>query len=287
MLERCLRALEVDPSRKRVIVVDNASGDGTVEMVRESFGAVTLVELPENLGFGRAVNAGVRAGSGDAIVLINNDVLVEPGFVDAITRPLARPAVGMVSGLTTIPGGGVDAFGIELDRGLAAYNRGRGTPPGRLAMPSGGAAAYRRSAWEQAGGFDEALFAYGEDVDLGLRLLERGWQAAAAPDARGMHLGGATAGVDSPFQRELAGFARGFLTRRYGVLRSRGVLQALAIDALVVAWGAARHRTLTPLRARVRGWRAAGPSGRRPLPTEAIDPAIGLREAVRRLVARR
>jgi N-acetylglucosaminyl-diphospho-decaprenol L-rhamnosyltransferase len=287
MLERCLRALEADPSPKRVIVVDNASGDGTVEMVRESFGAVTLVELAENLGFGRAVNAGVRAGSGDALVLINNDVLVEPGFVDAITRPLERPAVGMVAGLTTIPGGGVDAFGIELDRGLAAYNRGRGAPPGRLAMPSGGAAAYRRSAWERAGGFEEALFAYGEDVDLGLRLLERGWEAAAAPDARGVHLGGATAGVDSPFQRELAGFARGYLARRYGVFRTRGVLHALAIDALVVGWGVVRYRTLTPLRARARGWRAAGRGGRRPLPTEAINPAIDLPEAIRRLVTRR
>ena len=114
-----------------------------------------------------------------------------------------------------------------------------------------------------------------------------GRQAAAAPDARGVHLGGATAGVDSPFQRELAGFARGFLLRATASSARRGALQALAIDALVVAWGAARHRTLTPLRARVRGWRAAGPSGRRPLPTDAIDPAIGLREAVRRLVARR
>ncbi len=94
-------------------------------MVRESFGAVTLVELPENLGFGRAVNAGVRAGSGDAIVLINNDVLVEPGFVDAITRPLARPASAWSPASRRSPVGGVDAFGIELDRGLAAYNRGR------------------------------------------------------------------------------------------------------------------------------------------------------------------
>ncbi|MGH2947280.1 MAG: glycosyltransferase family 2 protein, partial [Solirubrobacteraceae bacterium] len=177
MLERCLDALEADPSPKRVIVVDNASGDGTVELIRERFPAVTLVELPENLGFGRAVNAGVRAGDGDAIVLINNDVLVEPGFVAAITAPLAADGVGMVAGLTTIPGtGAVDAFGIELDRGLAAYNRGRHAPPGRLAMPSGGAAAYRRSAWQEVDGFDEALFAYGEDVDLGLRLRARGWR---------------------------------------------------------------------------------------------------------------
>jgi len=284
MLERCLLALRADPSPKRVIVVDNASADGTAELVRDAFPEVTLVELDENAGFGRAVNAGVRAGDGEAIVLVNNDVQVEPGFVDAIAGPLARPSVAMVAGLTTIPGSGdVDAFGIELDRGLAAYNRGRHGPPGRLAMPSGGAAAYRRSAWEAVGGFDEALFAYGEDVDLGLRLRAAGWVAAEAPEARGVHVGGATAGVDSPRQRELAGFARGFLLRRYGILRSRAAPHALAVDALVVAWGLLRHRTPAPLRARVRGWRAAAHGGRQPLPAEAVDPAIGIGAAVRRL----
>jgi N-acetylglucosaminyl-diphospho-decaprenol L-rhamnosyltransferase len=287
ILERCLRALEADPSPKRVIVVDNGSRDGTVELVRDAFPAVTLVELPENAGFGRAVNAGVRVGNGEAIVLINNDMCVEPGYVAAITMPLATSGMGMVAGLTTIPdAGGVDGFGIELDRGLAAYNRGRQAPPGRLAMPSGGAAAYRREAWEEVGGFDEALFAYGEDVDLGLQLRARGWRAAEAVQARAAHLGGATAQVDSQFQRELAGFARGFLLRRYGVLRSRGALHALAIDALVVAWGLLRHRTAVPLRARVRGWRAAGADGPRPLPPDVVDPEIGIAEAVRRLRSR-
>jgi N-acetylglucosaminyl-diphospho-decaprenol L-rhamnosyltransferase len=288
LLERCLSALRADPSAKRVIVVDNASGDGSAALVRSDFPEVTLVELPENAGFGRAVNAGVRAGEGEAIVLVNNDVLVEPGFVDAIVAPLGSPRVGMVAGLTTIPDTGyVDGFGIELDRALAAYNRGRlspiGTPVGRLAMPSGGAAAYRRAAWEAAGGFDEALFAYGEDVDLGLRLRALGWEAAAAPEARGVHLGGASAGVDSPFQRELAGFARGFLLRRYGILSSRAAPRALAVEALVVGWGLARHRTLVPIHARARGWRAAGRDGRRALPPGAVDPAIGVVESVRRL----
>jgi GT2 family glycosyltransferase len=288
MLERCLRALAADPSPKHVIVVDNASGDGTAELVRDRFPEATLVELPENVGFGRAVNAGARVGDGEAIVLVNNDVLVEPGFVDAIVAPFASPGVGMVAGLTTIPGTGlVDAFGIELDRALAAFNRARhrpvGTPGGRLAMPSGGAAAYRRAAWEAAGGFDEALFAYGEDVDLGLRLRALGWDTAEAPDARGVHLGGASAGVDSPLQRELAGFSRAFLLRRYGILRSRAAARALAIEALVVGWGLVRHRTLVPLRSRIHGWRAAGRDGRRPLPPGAIDPSIGAAESIRRL----
>jgi N-acetylglucosaminyl-diphospho-decaprenol L-rhamnosyltransferase len=288
LLARCLSALRADLSPKSVIVVDNASADGTAELVRSKYPEVTLVELPENVGFGRAVNAGVRAGEGEAIVLLNNDVLVAAGFVDAIVAPLESPNVGMVAGLTTIPDSDlVDGFGIELDRGLAAYNRGRRAPigarVGRLAMPSGGAAAYRRVAWESAGGFDEALFAYGEDVDLGLRLRSLGWEAAEAPAARGVHLGGASTGLDSPFQRELAGFARGFLLRRYGILRSRAAPRALAVEALVVGWGLVRHRTLVPLRARARGWRAAGRDGRRVLPPGAVDPAIGLIESVRRL----
>jgi N-acetylglucosaminyl-diphospho-decaprenol L-rhamnosyltransferase len=288
LLGRCLSALHADPSRKRVIVVDNASGDGTAELVRSEFPGVTLVELPDNLGFGRAVNAGARAGEGDAIVLVNNDVLVAPGFVDAIVAPLASPGVGMVAGLTTIPETNlVDAFGIELDRALASYNRARrtpvGTPAGRLAMPSGGAAAYRRKAWEAAGGFDEALFAYGEDVDLGLRLRSLGWEAAEAPAARGVHIGGASAGVDSPLQRELAGFARGFLLRRYGILRSRAAPRALMLEALVIGWGLVQHHTLVPLRARRQGWRAARRDGRRPLPPGTVDPTIGVAESLRRL----
>src|SRR4051794_26839840 len=79
MLCRCLRALAAE--RAAVIVVDNASADGAARRVRSEFPDVVVVELPENAGFGRAVNAGVAAGDGDAIVLVNNDMLVEPGFV--------------------------------------------------------------------------------------------------------------------------------------------------------------------------------------------------------------
>jgi N-acetylglucosaminyl-diphospho-decaprenol L-rhamnosyltransferase len=288
LLRRCLAALRADASPKRVIVVDNASADGTAALVGGEFPDVTLVELADNVGFGRAVNAGVRIGEAEAIVLINNDVVVAPGFVDAIVAPLAAPHVGMVAGLTTIPDTDlVDAFGIELDRALLSYNRARnapvGTPAGRLAMPSGGAAAYRRVAWEAAGGFDEAFFAYGEDVDLGLRLRALGWEAAEAPDARGVHLGGTTVGVDSPFQRQLAGFARGFMLRRYGILRSSAAPRSLLLDALVIGWGLVRHRTLVPLRARVQGWHAAARGGRRALPAAAIDPDVGLVESLRRL----
>jgi N-acetylglucosaminyl-diphospho-decaprenol L-rhamnosyltransferase len=285
---RCLESLADQHPGERTFVVDNASRDGTVAGVRERFPAVVVLELAENRGFGAGVNAGASRGVGEAIVLVNDDVELADGAIEAILSPLDEDSrCGMVAGLTTIPHSElVDGFGIELDATLAAYNRLRHRSPderpGRLAMPSGGLAGYRRSAFERAGGFDERLFAYGEDVDLGLRILSAGWTAVGAPLARGVHAGGASIGVDSPRQRELAGFSRGFLLRRYGILRTSATMRALVFEALVVGWGLIRHRTTIPLRARLRGWRAAAGERLR-APDQAIDHTIGWAEALRRL----
>jgi N-acetylglucosaminyl-diphospho-decaprenol L-rhamnosyltransferase len=288
ILGRCLDHLRVQTAGCRLIVVDNASSDGSGAFVRMAHPDAMLLEMAQNVGFGRAVNAGVAAGEGEAVVLVNSDVLAEPHCVEALMAPLrANDRVGMVAGLTLIPTSGlVDAFGIELDETLSAYNRLRNRRPGEtagvLAGPSAGLAAYRRAAFEAVGGFDEALFAYGEDVDLALRLRREGWQAAAAPDARAVHLGGASFGVDSPLQRYLAGFARGFLLRRYGVLGSRAAARAIVFEMLVVGWGLLRFRSTVPLRARVAGWREAG-SQRMVADPSAIDLSVGWREALRRL----
>lgn len=287
-LGSCLERLVRQTAPHRVIVVDNASTDGTSEMVRERHPGVDVIEMDRNVGFGRGVNAGAAAGQGEAIVLVNDDVEIDETCLEALLAPLQQdPAVGMVAGLMTIPDSDlVDSFGIELDVTLAAYNRLRrgpaGQAPGVLVGPSGGLAAYRRGAFEAAGGFDERLFAYGEDVDLALRLRLAGWDAAAAPAARGVHLGGATIGVDSPRQRFLAGFARAFLMRRYGVLRGRHAFRALAIEALVVAAGFVRGRTTAHVRGRIAGWRAAG-GDRLAVPPGAVDRAINPRETLRRL----
>ncbi len=284
----CLERLAAQQPPARTFVVDNASGDGTIERVRERFPAVQTIELAENRGFGAGVNAGASAGDGEAIVLVNDDVEIVDGCIEALLAPLRADArCAMVAGMTTIPGSdAVDGFGIELDVTLAAYNRLRHRAPhephGRLAMPSGGLAAYRRAAFEQVGGFDERLFAYGEDVDLGLRLRIAGWTAAEAPAARGIHEGGASVGVGSPRQRELFGFARGFVLARYGVVHTRAAWRALLVEALVVGWAAARHRTLLPLRARVRGYRAARGERLR-APSDAIEQSISLAAALGRL----
>ena len=286
VLRSCLNHLARQSRAARIIVVDNASQDGTIAMVKAWFPGVTLLEMPSNLGFGRAVNAGVAAGTAAAIVLVNNDVECEPRFVERIVRPLeADASVGMVAGLTLQPGPAalVDGFGIALDPALSAYNRIRNQPFGTsgklLAGPSGGAAAYRRSAFEGVAGFDSRLFAYAEDVDLLLRLRLAGWAAASASEARGIHLGGATIGVDSPSQRRLAAFGRGFVLRRYGIFRSRAAARALLIEALVVVWGLLRHGTSVPLQGRVAGWRAAGRGWTRP-PSDAIDTDITVWQAI-------
>ncbi len=290
---RCLEHLapQCAAGGHQVIVVDNASGDGTAQAVAERFPDARLIEMAGNVGFGRAVNAGAADGTRPAVVLVNNDVFVHDGFVDALLAPLiARDAVGSVAGLTLQPRDDnaevVDGLGIELDATLTAYNRLRHRAPGShagvLAGPSGGAAAYRRAAWDQVGGFDDRLFAYGEDVDLALRLALAGWETAAAPDARGVHLGGATTGIDSPLQRRLAGFSRGFLLRRYGVLRSRAGLRALAFEALIVLYGLVRFRATEPLAGRVAGWRAAARGERLPVPAGVIDRSITAAEQWRR-----
>jgi N-acetylglucosaminyl-diphospho-decaprenol L-rhamnosyltransferase len=257
--------------------------------VSSRFPEVRVTTMPENRGFGKGMNQLAGQGSGEIVVLANDDMDVEPDFLERLVEPFGDPQVGMVAGMTLQPGDRekVDGFGIELDPGFVPYNRLRhrrpDDTPGRLLGPSGGAAAYRRSAWEGAGGFDDRFFVYGEDVDLALRLRLAGWEAAAAPRARAVHLGGATTGLDSPFQRRNSGFARGFLLRRYGVLRSRHAARALAVEALTVGWGLVRFRTALPLTARIDGWRAAGRTPRLRLPPAAVDESISLGECLRRL----
>jgi len=230
-----------------VVVVDNASSDGTAELLAERFGHVRVVRNERNLGFGAAVNRGAAATEADVLVLVNNDVECEPDFVERLSAPFEDARVGMAAGvlLQGDAPGLVDSAGIELDTTLRSWDALWNRPVSELARasepvgPCGGAAAYRLDAFRRLGGFDERLFAYGEDVDLALRLRALGWSAAASERARGVHIGGASVGVDSPIQRRLAGFARAFLLRRYGVLRTRHAPRALAIEALVVAAGAA------------------------------------------------
>lgn len=290
MVLSCLAHLRRQTAPHTIYLGDNGgNAGGTSDAIRERFPEVRVLTLEHNLGFGTAINRLAELGTGDVIVLVNDDVDVEPQFLQELVAPFDDSCTGMVAGLTLQPGDAqlVDGFGIEVDPTLLAFNRlrhhRRDEVPGRLLGPSGGAAAYRRAAWEEAGGFDPHFFLYGEDLDLALRLRLAGWRAADAADARGIHLGGASAGRDSPVQRRNAGFARAFILRRYGVLRTRHAPRALLIELMTVLYGLLTARTLIPLIARIDGWRAAGEAARSPIPADAIDASISLRESLRRL----
>jgi N-acetylglucosaminyl-diphospho-decaprenol L-rhamnosyltransferase len=287
----CLERVTAQTTRCNVIVVDNGSTDGTPRRLRNAFVDVQLVNLRANIGFPAACNRGVQCGSGDVVVLMNNDVECPPEFLERLVEPLARDdGTGSVAALLLEPGEErIESFGLAVDSTLAGYPRLRGEPLAAaqdktpmLIGPSGGAGAYRREAWEQAGGLDEGVFAYAEDVDLALRLRAAGWEALASRDAVAIHIGSATAVARSAWQRYQGGFARGYFLRRYGVLRSRAALRALATEALVVAGDAAVFsHDLAALRGRVAGWRAARGRGRVALPRDAIDRDITFLKSVR------
>ena len=289
LTESCLRHLEKQTVPHRVIVSDNDSPDGTAQKVRDEWPDVAVVETGGNLGFPVACNRGAEAGGGDIVVLLNNDVDARPDFLERLVAPFEDERVGSVAGLLLVPGEElIDSIGLAVDPTLSGFPRLSGRPVAEAASerpvlvgPSGGAAAYRREAWEAAGGLDEAIFIYSEDLDLAMRLRTAGWEARAAPDAVGVHYGSQTMVHRSAFQREKGGWARGYLMRRYGVLRTRAGLRALLVEAIVVAADAVISRDLTALKSRIAGWRAGKGKPRRALPPrDSVATEIGLWQSI-------
>lgn len=291
LTERCLDHLRAQTVAHSVIVADNASSDGTPHRLEDAFPEVVLVETGGNLGFAIACNRGAAAGSGGIVVLLNNDVEARPDFLERLAKPLdIDPQVGSVAALLVRPGGTViDSIGLTADRTLAGFPRLTGRPVAEavaerplLVGPSGGGAAYRRAAWEKAGGLDERVFIYGEDLDLAFRLHGAGWRVAAAPDAVGVHLGSATLGRRSAWQRYQGGFSRGYFLRRYGILHTRAGARAVATEGVVVLADSVISRDLSALRGRLTGWHAAGGLEQRPYPpADAVDGTISFLESLR------
>jgi N-acetylglucosaminyl-diphospho-decaprenol L-rhamnosyltransferase len=292
LTESCLRHLCAQTIEHRVIVIDNGSTDETFARVGADWPAVRLERLPHNHGFAEACNRGVATGAGEIVVLLNNDVDVRPDFLARLVSPLMEdPELGSVAALMLQPGEQlIDSAGLAADVVLGGFPRLQGQDAGEarrehplLAGPAGTAAAYRRSAWEQVGGLNESIFAYMEDFDLALRLRSSGWRSVVAPDAVGVHLGSATHGHRSARQRRNGGFGRGYMLRRYGVLRGRAAPRAFATEVVIVLADLAISRDLQALRGRLEGWRAARDVPRLPHPPpEAIDTTIGFRDSLAR-----
>jgi GT2 family glycosyltransferase len=289
LTRECLSHLARQTRRHTVIVSDNGDDEETAEGISREWPAVRLIRSQERLSFAVACNRGANLGDGEVLVLLNNDVYCRSDWLERLIAPLeSEPRIGSAGCLLLQPGEQfIDSVGLCVDSTLAGFPRlsglsveRAGDAKPRLAGPAGAAAAYRRSAWEQVGGLDEAIFAYSEDLDLALRLRAAGWGATVAPGAVGLHLGSATHGHRTAWQRRHAGFARGYLLRRYGVMRSRHALRALTTEAIAVLGDALISRDLAATSGRVAGWRSASGRSSRMAPATALDPDIDLRASL-------
>ena len=206
-LLRCLASLETVVLPLEVIVVDNASADGSPEAVAERFPATRVVANAENAGFARACNQGLALARAPLVLLLNSDALVRPGAVESMAALLdARPGVGAVGPRTLAADGSVQvSFGPPLtplnewkQRRLVQGVRAR--EPAALGRAAALAALEHEPAWLSAscllarrealagiGGFDEAFFLYEEDVDLCRRLRQAGWALVFTPEAEVVH----------------------------------------------------------------------------------------------------
>jgi N-acetylglucosaminyl-diphospho-decaprenol L-rhamnosyltransferase len=286
----CLSHLRQQTVEHRVILVDNGSTDDSLARIRSEWPAVDVECFEDNRGFAEACNRGVGAGSGEIVVLLNNDVDARPDFLERLVLPLQTdPETGSVAALMLQPGEQlIDSAGLAADvtlgcfprlQGLDAREAARERPV--LAGPAGTAAAYRRRAWEQVGGLDETIFAYMEDFDLALRLRSAGWKSVLAADAVGVHLGSATHGHRSAWQRRHGGFGRGYMLRRYGLLRGVTAPRTLGTEAIVVLADLAISHDLEALRGRLSGWHAGARVPRRAAPpAEAVDHMISFRDSL-------
>jgi GT2 family glycosyltransferase len=194
---RLLMSLRRAGGSFETIVVDNGTGAAELASATAALDGGQLVRLDENLGYSRAVNLAAKRAQGDVLVLLNDDSVVDPGYVDRLIAPI-DPAGGVVMATGVMRDAGapelIETAGIEIDRTLLAFDYLNGVPldvlEGEVADPigpSGAAGAFLRDAFLGIGGFDEALFAYYEDEDLVLRLRLEGGTCRLACDARGNH----------------------------------------------------------------------------------------------------
>lgn len=290
-VRECLRAALAQSIAARVIVVDDLSPDDTADRVAAEFPGVTLLRNDVNLGFAATCNVGMAAGSGRLVMLVNSDVVLDPDAVAAAVEALPEASgarTGSAATLLLAPDGRVDSYGIVADVTGAGFVRFHGaqlsqvdaeTPP--VLGPYGAVAVYRRAALDEVGTFDTKIFMYGEELDLAFRLRTAGWSCVVIDRPLGTHLGGASAGRESERQRRLSGFARGYLLRKYGVLRSRWALRALLVEAIVSGARLVLRRDVVSLRGRWEGWRRGADAPRTALPREAVDPTIGVRLSLR------
>jgi GT2 family glycosyltransferase len=205
-LEACLSSLAAQTYRDfEVIVVDNASQDGSVEYLEAQFPWVKVIRNRANLGFAGGCNEGIKHTCGDFILTLNNDTRAESRLIEYLIKPmLSDKRVGACAAKMLLPDGRINSAGICLSRSGAAWDRGMFEQDcgqydyqQEVFGACAGAALYRKEMLDEIGLFDEDFFLYMEDVDLAFRAKLAGWKCIYVPEAVVYHHHGGTAGFGS------------------------------------------------------------------------------------------
>jgi len=206
----CLKSVEAASAGldTEIIVIDNASEDGTTDQIKTQFKRVRLVANPDNRGFAAACNQGMAIASGQYLLLLNPDTVVEPDALTSMTRFMdAHPHVGIVGPrahghageitLTAYPeyGPGMilwQYFGLDRLFPYAVFGRYRrlceqATEPFRVEWVQGSCLMLRRQVFEAIGGLDESFFLFCEEPDFCQRARAHGWEVHYLPGARIAH----------------------------------------------------------------------------------------------------
>lgn len=225
-----------------VVVVDNASADGTIEAIGRLFPGVKAIELRENVGFGRGCNVGARHAKGRYLLFLNPDTLVRPGAIEKLVRLAEKcPDAGIWGGQTLSVGGEAvpgaywrfptlwSTFCIVTGLSRAfprsdifnreAYGRPRWESVREVEVVSGCLLMISREMWDALDGFDPVYFLYSEEVDLCLRARRLGARPLVSPDIRIVHYGGRTQDVRSDRLVRLLKGKRTFMLRHWSRAR--------------------------------------------------------------------
>jgi hypothetical protein len=235
LLRGCLRSLDAatGPLTHEIIVVDNASSDGSADLVKRDFPLVHLIENVSNTGFACANNQGIQASSGRCVVLLNSDTVVpQDAFARLAQFMDAHPDAGACSPRLVQLDGRPQAFAFGGDPAPGCLMR-RAVNAALFHRPlhdwgtertlevdwvSGACLFARRQAIDQAGLLDEAMFMYFEDNDWCLRMRRCGWKIYYHPQVSITHLGGQSLKQNPDAQRAYYESLRTFYRKHYGWL---------------------------------------------------------------------
>ncbi|WP_172825495.1 glycosyltransferase [Geobacter sp. DSM 9736] len=224
--KQCLQALSLntDPHPPyELIIVDNASSDGTAEYLRTLSGDVTIVANVKNLGFAKACNQGGRLAQGRYVVFLNNDTIPHPGWLDALVRGVEQDGADIVGAKLLYPNGRVQHAGVAFNEQSIGYHIFNGFPANTPAVSrkrfmqciTGACMLMRRELFSELGGFDEGYVNGFEDVDLCLRAGQRGRRILYTPESILIHFEETSEGRKDHDQPNI----RRFLSRWQGKVR--------------------------------------------------------------------